>query len=591
MGVSPQRLRRTTLSILTLSLISALAALIWPAFTSSASADSQGLLKVQLKWLDQAQFAGFYVATDQGFFTRHDLTVRTIPGSPTIDPLASLANGSADVAVANMRQAVRASVNGKRYVNIAQIFQQPDTLLICPIHQGFNSANDLHGARIIANTEGQEVVAATLAKLFPDGGKPIFLAPSGDDVQRLAQGQADCLWGSNFNEYWRARDLGLSVFTVVPSDYGVLNIEDGLYVDEARLADPQFRDQLVGLVEGLRDGWDWAGKHPASTVEIVLEQSRNLDASQQRRQLESVLPLLGDNFGYLDPHLYEEMNQFGLPIMAPELAAGLWTHEIYNRTLRESGKSTFITPVTAHYIADLRTSVPYQILLSFGIFAATISGALVALRQGYRIWGMVVLGSLTALGGGVIRDILLGGVRYPIYLVQNTTDIWIVLAAVAAVALVNHYTQKDSGVLRTEWFATNADVIGFSIIGLNGAAIAIIVGAPLIWVPISAALSVAGGGILTDVVARREHTQFRGDLYEEVVVIGSFAMLGLLWLTNSFEHSPGLVALALVISLIVLLIARFIVIKYKLRYPKLHSTKFIHTEDDSDLHLTGSNLR
>jgi di/tricarboxylate transporter len=96
---------------------------------------------------------------------------------------------------------------------------------------------------------------------------------------------------------------------------------------------------------------------------------------------------------------------------------------------------------------------------------------------------------------------------------------------------------------------------------------------------------------LTDVVARREHTQFRGDLYEEVVVIGSLAMLGLLWITNNFEHSPGLVALALIIALAVLLVARFVVIKYKLRYPKLHSTKFIHTEDDSDLHLTGSNLR
>jgi uncharacterized membrane protein YeiH len=259
--------------------------------------------------------------------------------------------------------------------------------------------------------------------------------------------------------------------------------------------------------------------------------------------------------------------------------------------LSDSGQSTFIAPVTSHYVSDFRASVPYQILLSFGMFAAAISGALVALRLGYRLWGMVVLASLTALGGGVIRDLLLGGVRYPIYLVQNTTDIWIVLGAVAAVAVVNRYSRTDSSVLRAEWFATNADVIGFSIIGLNGAAIAIIVGAPLVWVPISAALSVAGGGILTDVVSRREHLQFRGELYEEIVVIGSLLLLSLLWLTNNVEHSPVFIAAALLIALLALLATRYVVLRYNIGYPARRETKLSHAEVTPDLDLSGSNPR
>ena len=592
MGVSVHRRRlvRSITSFLTLILAGILAGVLWPSTTNASPVDSTSLLKVQLKWLDQAQFAGYYVGTDQGFFNQHNLAVRTMPGSATIDPIASLANGSADVAQASMDQAQRASTDGKRYVNIAQLFQQPGSLLICRTRRGFNSANDLHGAQVIVNAGRQDLVLRTFAHIFPDGGRPVLLEPSGDDVQTLADGKADCLWGTTFNEYWRAKDLGLNIFTIAPADYGVIDIEDGLYVDEARLSSPEFRAQLVGLLEGLRDSWSWAAKHPASTAQMVAEQSPRLDVTTQRRQLESVLALLGTNFGYLDPHIYETMNALGLPSLAPELSSGLWTHEIYNQMLSDEGKSTFIAPVTAHYLADLRGSVPYLILLSFGVFAAAVSGALVALRLGYRLWGIVVLASLTALGGGVIRDVLLGGERYPSYLVHNTLDIWIVLAAVAAVSLVNHYTRRDSSVLRTEWFATNADVIGFSIIGLNGAAIAIIVGAPLIWVPISAALSVAGGGILTDVVARREHSQFRGELYEEVVVIGSLVLLGLLWLTNSAERSPGFVALAVVVALILLLGARFVVLRYRIRYPERKETKLAHSPENSERALSGSDL-
>ena len=151
MGVSVHRRRlvRSITSFLTLILAGILAGVLWPSTTNASQVDSTSLLKVQLKWLDQAQFAGYYVGTDQGFFNQHNLAVRTMPGSATIDPIASLANGSADVAQASMDQAQRASTDGKRYVNIAQLFQQPGSLLICRTRPGFNSANDLQGAHVI----------------------------------------------------------------------------------------------------------------------------------------------------------------------------------------------------------------------------------------------------------------------------------------------------------------------------------------------------------------------------------------------------------------------------------------------------------
>jgi NitT/TauT family transport system substrate-binding protein len=148
----------------------AFAAIIGAALPSRASASGANTLRIQLKWFDQAQFAGFYAANDQGFFAAHGLSVQTLPGSPTFEPIASLGNGTADVAEASMAQAQNASTNGKRYVNIAQIFQQPDSVLICNLKPGTNSAADLRGARIAVSPDRHAIVAATLNKIFPDGG-------------------------------------------------------------------------------------------------------------------------------------------------------------------------------------------------------------------------------------------------------------------------------------------------------------------------------------------------------------------------------------------------------------------------------------
>ena len=583
---APRARARTSTRLLAIgALVACIAAMIGLGVANPASAGSQNYLAVQLKWIDQAQFAGFYVASNQGFFADRGLTVRTLPGSSTTDPMHSLIDGQADVAVASMAQAEKASVNGKRYVNIAQIFQIPDSRLICRIRPGFTSSRDLRDARFAVSRDRQPIVTATFARIFPGVAAPTYLAPSVDTVRDLVDDKADCIWGSIFNEVWRAQDYRLNIFTVNPADYGVVNIEDGLYVDEARLSSSTFRDQLTAMLAGLRDGWAWAAKHPSSTVQIIVQQSPSLEPVSQRRQLESVLPLLGNEFGYFNLDTYETRNEWGLPALPTALGSQLWTHDIYNQMLRDSGRSVLVTPVTAHYLSVLRTSVPYVLLLSFGIFAAAVSGALVALRLGYRLWGMVVLASLTALGGGVIRDVLLGGSRYPIYLLDNTTDIWIVLAAVATVALVHRLAKRDTSVLRAEWFATNADVVGFSIIALNGATIAIIVGAPIVWVLISAAMSVAGGGILTDIVARREHSQFRGELYEEIALLGTLVMLGLLWLTNGHEHSPWLIVLAVVATLVLLLIVRYLVLKYEIRYPGSKAPTTATSDEDAPLQM------
>ena len=532
------------------------------AADGAAPAASSTRLKVQLKWYHQAQFAGWYAAQDQGYFGEQGLVVGTEPGSPNTNPIAALKDGSADVAVGSMAQAVAASTDGRRFVNIAQIFQIADSELICNSTFSRPSAGQLDGATVAVSEDRSAVVKALFAASFPGGIGPRLVPPK-PDVVALVDESADCIWGSAFNEYWRAADAGLHVFTVNPADVGVVNIEDGLYVDERRLDDSTFRTQLVGMLIALERGWQFARTNPTSAVQLVRQHNSSLTVSSQLRELESVVALLGDRFGYFEPGRYETVDRWGRPSLPPELRDRLWTHDIHTAAQRQTGDRPFITPLTQHYVILIRSTQWFKVLIWFGVFAAAMSGALLGHRRGYRMWGRVVLAGITALGGGVLRDLILGGSRYPIPLLHDSATVLIVVAAVVVVSLLTRIRSLD----RLDRLAVNADVIGFAILAINGATIALISSASVIWAPICAAFTVAGGGIMSDIVARREHVQFKRDIYDEVAVLGAFVLLGMLWVANRHEHRPILVLASVLTVLALLLVARFAVLRFDIHYP------------------------
>ena len=78
---------------------------------------------IQLKWVTQTQFAGYYVAQDKGFYEAEGLNVTINPGGPDIGPMSVLAGGGADVAVDWMPSALAAREKGFANVNIAQPFK------------------------------------------------------------------------------------------------------------------------------------------------------------------------------------------------------------------------------------------------------------------------------------------------------------------------------------------------------------------------------------------------------------------------------------------------------------------------------------
>ena len=100
---------------------------------------------LQLKWVTQAQFAGYYVAKDKGFYAEEDLDVTIKPGGPDIAPEQVIAGGGADVIVDWMGGALAAREKGVKLVNIAQPFKKAGMEMVCPKEDRHHDRSRLQG--------------------------------------------------------------------------------------------------------------------------------------------------------------------------------------------------------------------------------------------------------------------------------------------------------------------------------------------------------------------------------------------------------------------------------------------------------------
>src|SRR4051812_33337749 len=119
---------RSMVACAVLAVVSALFAVI------ASAADSAAPLRVQLRWMHQAQFAGYYVAEAHALQRQHGIrTAELLEGGPGIDPLERLGKGEVDVAIGWLGDALDARSKGADIVNVAQIFRRPGMALACPV--------------------------------------------------------------------------------------------------------------------------------------------------------------------------------------------------------------------------------------------------------------------------------------------------------------------------------------------------------------------------------------------------------------------------------------------------------------------------
>ncbi|MCW2310890.1 ABC transporter substrate-binding protein [Rhodoferax antarcticus] len=312
--------------------------------TASMSAVAADKVTVQLKWLPQAQFAGYYVAQSKGYYKAEGLDVTIKPGGPDISPVQVIAGNGADVVVNWMPDALAAREAGVPLVNIAQVFNQSGLMLTCKKSSGVKSPKDFKDKTLGVWYGGNEYPFLNwMAKLGYKPGTDIKILKQGFNVDPLLQNQAACISTMNHNEYLQLLDAGLKDSDLVTFFYekeGVASLEDGLYVMQDKLKDPAFVARMAKFVKASLKGWNDAVKNPAEAAKIVVanDMSGSASVKMQTRQMEAVATLITNantaKMGHLDPAAYERTVKVLLaagssPVIKKDPGKAAYSHAVW----------------------------------------------------------------------------------------------------------------------------------------------------------------------------------------------------------------------------------------------------------------------
>ena len=311
--------------------------------TAAHAADE---VRLQLQWVTQAQFAGYYVALDKGYYDAEDLDVTILPGGPDIAPPQVLAGGGADAMLNWMPSALAARERGLPVVNIAQPFKSSGLMLTCWKDTGIKSPADFKGKTIGVWFFGNEYPFLSWMSqegISTDGGADgVTVLRQGFNVDPLLQRQADCISTMTYNEYGQVLDAGVSEDELVTFKYenqGVATLEDGMYVLEDNLKDPAFADKMVRFVRASMKGWKYAEANPGEAAEIVLDNDETGAQSKahQVRMMGEIAKLTAGSNGSLDPADYERtvatLMAGGSDPVITKMPEGAWTHAITDEAL------------------------------------------------------------------------------------------------------------------------------------------------------------------------------------------------------------------------------------------------------------------
>lgn len=297
--------------------LAACAAALWLAACAAApvrAAEELTPVRLQLLWVHQAQFAGFYLAADAGLYRQAGLEVEIIPGGPGISPLDSLAQGKSDFTVSWLAPAVEQRSKGMKIKHLAQLVQRSGMLLVTRADSGISQVDDMAGRRV--GLWDSYFALAPIA-LFQREGLLVRQVAQNVSMAPFMHRAVDVASAMRYNEYHQLMQAGLEPQDLVVFDLAEMGFnfpEDGIYTtDERWQKDPKL---CRALVRASLDGWRLAFAQPdralAAVMKRVDESRLASNRPHQAWMLATTRKLIShgvtpEQLGRLDPAAYESL--------------------------------------------------------------------------------------------------------------------------------------------------------------------------------------------------------------------------------------------------------------------------------------------
>ena len=221
------------------------------------------------QWTAQAQFAGYYVAQEKGFFKKAGLEVEIVHPSLTQSAINRLRDNKSQATTLQLCQAMEIIDKGIPIVNVLQTSMNNAMVIVSrkdedPLKQ--------KGIRVGVWNAGFGQLAICMSK---KEGLDYEWVRFASNISLLLSGAIDATLCMSYNEYYQIKQAGLplserNVYRFCDHGYNVQ--EDGIYV--TREYYEKNRDQVTRFANACRQGWDWAAEHPDETLEIVMKYVR-----------------------------------------------------------------------------------------------------------------------------------------------------------------------------------------------------------------------------------------------------------------------------------------------------------------------------
>ncbi|MBS44635.1 MAG: ABC transporter substrate-binding protein [Nocardioides sp.] len=314
---------------------------------------------LQLQWLPQAQFAGYYAAVDQGFFADEGLDVTIVPSGGDIVPQDALANGDADFAIAWVPKVLGSIEQGANLTDVAQIFQRSGTLQVSWADSGIESVADFEGKKIGSWGFGNEweIFAAMAAEGLDS--TTVDIVTQDFNMNAFLQGDIDAAQAMTYNEYAQLLetpdpDTGE---LYQPDDFNVISyadtsggmLQDAIWADTDRLeSDEDYADTTVAFLKAVVKGWAFARDNVQEAADITVAAGSSWGPSHELWMANETNKLIWpspDGIGVIDEGAWDQtvegamaaVNEQGQNLITAEPPATAYDNTYIEQALEELG--------------------------------------------------------------------------------------------------------------------------------------------------------------------------------------------------------------------------------------------------------------
>ena len=282
-------------------------------------------VKLQLQWVTQSQFAGYFAAVDQGFYAEQCLDVTILEGAVDIVPQQVVASGQAEFGLAWVPKVLASRAEGADLVNIAQVFQRSGTLEVSWADAPVETIADMAGKKVGTWGFGNEhelFVAMRAEGIDPNNPDDVTIIQQSFDMLALLNRELDAAQAMIYNEYaqvleavnpetgelYQPSDLVVIDF----NDVGTAMLQDHVFARESWLAEEGNEDIAVRFLAASFKGWQFCRDNFDACVQVVLDNGPTLGRSHMSWQLNEINKLIWPSpagIGVMDQALWDQTVQ------------------------------------------------------------------------------------------------------------------------------------------------------------------------------------------------------------------------------------------------------------------------------------------